>query len=332
MKSVHCVATAPRLIRRAVLAVGLAFAATAAFSQTWPARPIKIIVPFAAGGPTDVYARVIGQRLGEELGQPIVIEDKPGATGLIGTAAVRDATPDGYTLLFTSNSAHVIGPLLHKPAPFDPVTDFAPVMMVLRYPMYLLTAAKLPVNNVKEFVALAKSKPGQMSYSSVGIGSGGHLACELFNIATGIDTVHVAFKGAAPAQQALAAGQVDYMCDSVGFSQPLVDAGKLRGLAIIGPNRLAAVPDVPTVAEQGIPGVAAYIWQGIYGPKGLPPAIRDRLNTTLTRIVNEPGFKDRVAKAGYELLASSPEQMTRETVSEKAMWSRIITEKNIKAE
>ncbi|MDB5883081.1 MAG: tripartite tricarboxylate transporter substrate binding protein [Ramlibacter sp.] len=332
MKSVHCVATAPRLIRGAVLAAGLAFAASAAFSQTWPARPIRMIVPFAAGGPTDVYARIIGQRLAEELGQPVVIEDKPGATGLIGTAAVRDAAPDGYTLLFTSNSAHVIGPLLHKPAPFDPVADFAPVMMVLRYPMYLLTSAKLPVTNVKEFVALAKSKPGQMSYSSVGIGSGGHLACELFNIATGIDTVHVAFKGAAPAQQALAGGQVDYMCDSVGFSQPLVDAGKLRGLAIIGPNRLAAVPDVPTVAEQGIPGVAAYIWQGIYGPKALPPAIRDRLNTTLTRIVNEPAFKDRVAKAGYELLASSPELMTRETVAEKAMWSRIITEKNIKAE
>lgn len=332
MKATRYAATGPRMIRRAVLAVGMAITATAALSQSWPGKPIRMIVPFPAGGPTDVYARVIGQRLGEELGQPVVVENRAGATGTIGSTAVRDAAPDGHTLLFTSNSAHVIGPLLQKPAPFDPVADFTPVTMVLRYPMYLLATGKLPVTNVKEFVALAKSKPGKMSYSSVGIGSGGHLACELFNIATGIDTLHVAFKGAAPAQQALAAGQVDYMCDSVGFSQPLVDAGKLRGLAIIGPSRLAAVPDVPTVAEQGIPGVAAYIWQGVYGPKGMPVAVRDRLNATITRIINEPAFKERVAKAGYELMASSPEQLTRDMNAEKAMWSKIIAEKNIKAE
>jgi tripartite-type tricarboxylate transporter receptor subunit TctC len=325
-------ARAPRLFRRAVLALGLTLAATGALAQSWPSRPIRMIVPFPAGGPTDVYARVIGQRLSEVLGQPVVVEDKPGATGVIGTNAVRDAQPDGYTLLFTSNSAHVIGPLLHHPPTFDPVADFKPVTMVLRYPMYLLTSAKLPVNSVQELVALAKSKPGKLTYSSVGIGSGGHLACELFNQATGINTLHVAYKGAAPAQAALAAGEVDYMCDSVGFSQPLVDAGKLRGLAIIGPNRLAAVPNVPTVAEQGIPGVSAFIWQGIYGPRGLPDAVRDRLSAALVKIVNEPAFKERVDKNGYELMASTPEQLTRDTQAEKAMWSRIITEKNIKAE
>jgi len=332
MQAMRTPARAPRLLRRAVIALGLTMAVTGALAQAWPSRPIRMIVPFPAGGPTDVYARVIGQRLSEVLGQPVVVEDKPGATGVIGTNAVRDAPPDGYTLLFTSNSAHVIGPLLHNPPPFDPVSDFKPVMMVLRYPMYLLTSAKLPVTNLKEFVALAKSKPGKLSYSSVGIGSGGHLACELFNMATGINTLHVAYKGAAPAQAALAAGEVDYMCDSVGFSQPLVDAGKLRGLAIIGPKRLAAVPNVPTVAEEGIPGVSAFIWQGIYGPKGLPDAVRDRLSAALVKIVNEPAFKERVDKNGYELMASTPEQLTRDTVAEKAMWSRIITDKNIKAE
>jgi tripartite-type tricarboxylate transporter receptor subunit TctC len=324
--------TGPRLLRRAVLALGLAVAASTAMADTWPSRPIKMIVPFPAGGPTDVYARVISQRLGEILGQPVIVEDKPGATGAIGSLAVRDAAPDGYTILFTSNSAHVIGPLLHHPATFDPVGDFKPVTMVLRYPMYLLTTAKLPVKNVKEFVALAKSKPGKLTYSSVGIGSGGHLACELFNMATGIDTLHVAYKGAAPAQAALVAGEVDYMCDSVGFSQPQVDAGKLHGLAIIGPKRVPAVPNVPTVAEEGIPGVAAFIWQGVYGPKGMPDAVRDRLNAAITRIVNEPAFKARVDKDGYELVASSPEQLTRDMSAEKAMWNRIITEKNIKAE
>ena len=315
-----------------LLALSAAFSSAPVTAQTYPSKPIKIIVPFAAGGPTDVYARIIGQKLGEALGQPVIVESKPGATGLIGTAAVRDAPADGYTLLFTSNSAHVMGPLLHKPNSFDPVNDFTPVVMVLRYPMYFLTSAKVPVTSLKEFVALAKAKPGQLSYSSVGIGSGGHLACELINKAAGIETIHVAYKGAAPAQAALAAGQVDYMCDSVGFSQPLVVAGKLRGLAITAPTRSSAVPDVPTLAEQGVSGVEAYIWQAIFAPRGLPEAIRNKLNTELVRIISEPAFKERVLKAGYELIAGTPEQLTKDVSVEKGVWNRIITEKNIKAE
>ena len=315
-----------------LLALSAAFSSAPVTAQTYPSKPIKIIVPFAAGGPTDVYARIIGQKLGEALGQPVIVESKPGATGLIGTAAVRDAPADGYTLLFTSNSAHVMGPLLHKPNSFDPVNDFTPVVMVLRYPMYFLTSAKVPVTSLKEFVALAKAKPGQLSYSSVGIGSGGHLACELINKAAGIETIHVAYKGAAPAQAALAAGQVDYMCDSVGFSQPLVVAGKLRGLAITAPTRSSAVPDVPTLAEQGVSGVEAYIWQAIFAPRGLPEAIRNKLNTELVRIISEPAFKERVLKAGYELIAGTPEQLTKDVNVEKGVWNRIITEKNIKAE
>jgi tripartite-type tricarboxylate transporter receptor subunit TctC len=329
----HAIDSSARLRRFVRLAAcGLALFAGAATAQSWPTKPIKMIVPFPAGGPTDAYARLIGQKLGESLGQPVVVDNKPGATGVIGSTAVRDAAPDGYTLLFTSNSAHVIGPLLHKPNSFDPVADFTPVMMVLRYPMYLITSTKVPANNLKEFIALLKSRPGKMSYSSVGIGSGGHLACELFNIATGVDTLHVAFKGAAPAQQALAAGQVDYMCDSVGFSQPLVDAGKMKGMAIFGPKRLSAVPTVPTMSEMGVKGVDAYIWQGIYGPKGMPDAIRDRLNAAVAKIINEPSFKERVDKAGYELISSTPEQLSRDVVAEKGMWNRIITDKNIKAE
>ena len=315
-----------------LLALSAAFSSAPVTAQTYPSKPIKIIVPFAAGGPTDVYARIIGQKLGEALGQPVIVESKPGATGLIGTAAVRDAPADGYTLLFTSNSAHVMGPLLHKPNSFDPVNDFTPVVMVLRYPIYFLTSAKVPVTSLKEFVALAKAKPGQLSYSSVGIGSGGHLACELINKAAGIETIHVAYKGAAPAQAALAAGQVDYMCDSVGFSQPLVVAGKLRGLAITAPTRSSAVPDVPTLAEQGVSGVEAYIWQAIFAPRGLPEAIRNKLNTELVRIISEPAFKERVLKAGYELIAGTPEQLTKDVSVEKGVWNRIITEKNIKAE
>jgi tripartite-type tricarboxylate transporter receptor subunit TctC len=295
-----------------MITVGFVMASSAAFSQNYPSKPIKFVVPFAAGGPTDLYARVIGQKLSEAWGQPVIVENKPGATGLIGSGIVKDAAPDGYTLLFTSNSAHVIGPLLHKPASFDPVADFTPITMVLRYPMYFLVANKVPAKSLKEFVALAKAQPGKLNYSSVGIGSGGHLACELINIAAGINTVHIAYKGAAPAQAALAAGEVDFMCDSVGFSQPLVQAGKLRGLAITAPKRSPAVPDVPTVAEQGVPSVEAYIWQGLFGPKGMPDAIK--------------------TKGGSELIGSTPEQLVNDVNAEKAVWSKVIAEKNIKAE
>lgn len=315
-----------------MVAVSLAMVSGASFAQTYPTKPIKMIVPFPAGGPTDVYARIIGQKLYEAWGQPVIIDNKAGATGLIGSNIVKDAPADGYTLLFTSNSAHVIGPLLHKPNSFDPVADFTPVTMVLRYPMYFLIANKVPAKSLKEFVALAKAKPGQMSYSSVGIGSGGHLACELINIAAGIDAVHVPYKGAAPAQTALAAGEVDYLCDSVGFSQPLVQAGKMRGLAITASKRSEAVPDVPTVAEQGIPGVEAYIWSGIFGPKGMPDAIKNKLNAEVVRIMNLPTVKALVIKSGYEVIAGTSEQLIKDINAEKAGWNKIITEKNIKAE
>jgi tripartite-type tricarboxylate transporter receptor subunit TctC len=314
------------------IAIGLAMLSGTAGAQNYPNKPIKLIVPFPAGGPTDTYARVIGQKLNEAWGQPVIVENKPGATGLIGSSIVKEAPADGYTLLFTSNSAHVIGPLLRKPNSFDPVADFTPVTMALRYPMYFLTATKLPAKTLQEFIALAKQQPGTLNYSSVGIGSGGHLACELINIAAGINTVHVAYKGAAPAQTALAAGEVEFMCDSVGFSQPLVQAGKMRGLAITAPKRSPAVPDVPTVAEAGIPGVEAYIWQGVFGPKGMPDAIRSKIHKEVVRIMKLPDVKERVFKTGSEVMASSSEQFIKDINAEKAVWNKVITEKQIKAE
>lgn len=315
-----------------VIAFGLATAGAAFAQNAYPSKPIKLIVPFPAGGPTDTYARLIGKNLSEAWGQPVIVDNRPGATGIIGSTIVKDAPPDGYTLLFTSNSAHVMGPLLHKPAPFDPVADFTPITMTLRYPMYFLTSAKVPANSLKEFVSLAKKQPGKLTYSSVGIGSGGHLACELINIAAGMNTVHVPYKGAAPAQMALVSGEVDFMCDSVGFSQPMVQAGKLHGLAITAPKRSSAVPDVPTVAEQGIPGVEAYIWTGLFGPKGMPDAIKNKLNAEVVRIMNSPEIKARVIKEGSEVIAGSSEQLTKNISAEQAVWSKVIAEKNIKAE
>ncbi|MES2185041.1 MAG: tripartite tricarboxylate transporter substrate binding protein [Pseudomonadota bacterium] len=323
-----------RLFPRALLAASLLLAATAALAQAgaYPNKPIRFIVPFPAAGPTDAYARLVGKMLADDLGQPVLIDNRAGATGLIGSNLVREAPADGYTLLYTSNSAHVIGPLLQKPHSFDPVADFTPIIEPLRYPMYLITSAKLPVKNFKEFIALAKAQPGKLTYSSVGIGSGGHLACELLNSAAGLSTLHVPYKGAAPAQAALIAGETDFMCDSVGYSQPMVAAGKLNGLALTSLKRSPVVPDVPTMAEEGVKGVDAYIWQGVFGPKGLPVAVRDKLAAAIKKIMDSPEMRERVTRDGNEVVAEPPAQFAKSINAEKAVWEKIIADKNIKAE
>ena len=288
-------------------------------------------MPFPAAGPTDAYARLVGKMLQDAMGQPVVVDNRAGATGLIGSQLVKDAPPDGYTLLYTSNSAHVIGPLLQKPHSFDPVADYTPITEPLRYPMYLITATKVPANTFKEFIALAKAKPGKLTYSSVGIGSGGHLACELLNGAAGISTLHVPYKGAAPAQAALIAGETDFMCDSVGFSQPQVAAGKLKGLALTAAKRSPVVPDVPTMAEESVP-VEAYIWQGVLGPRGMPADVRDRLYAEINKIMHSPEMTERMRRDGYDLVSQPPEQFARDMNAEKAVWEKVIADKNIKPE
>jgi tripartite-type tricarboxylate transporter receptor subunit TctC len=307
-------------------------APAAGAEQSYPSRPLRVIVPFPPGGPTDLYARLIAQKLQESWGQPVLVENRAGGTGQIGTGMVMQSPADGYTLLFTSNSAHVISPLLRNPRPFDSVRDFTPVSMALKYPMYLLINPALPAKTVAEFIALAKARPGQLNYSSVGIGSGGHLACEMFNIAAGTNVMHVPYKGAAPAQAALVAGEVQMFCDSVGNSQALVNAGKMRGLAVTAPRRSSAVPEVPTMGEAGVSGMEAYIWLGLLGPAGIPPGILARLNAEVVKIMNQPEVRERVQKGGNDLVANTPEQFARDMREEQDMWARVIREKNIKAE
>ncbi|GLC97774.1 MULTISPECIES: Bug family tripartite tricarboxylate transporter substrate binding protein [Cupriavidus] len=316
---------------RALVSVAMLALTGTVSAQTYPSRPIQLIVPFSAGGPTDVYARLIGKSLGDALGQPVIVDNRPGATGLIGTKAVKDAPPDGYTLLYTSNSAHVIGPLLRKPQSFDPVLDFTPITEPLRYPMYLLTSTKLPAKTFKEFVALAKSQPGKLTYASVGTGSGSHLACELMNRAAGIQALHVPYKGAAQTGTALMSAEVDFMCDSVGNSQPMVRAGKMNGLALTSAKRLPAVPNIPTMTEQGV-AVEAYIWHGVFGPKGLPADVRKKLAVAIRSVMNSPELNARMHKEGYELVNQSPEQFAKDITSEKAVWAKLIAEKNITAD
>lgn len=316
---------------RALVSVAMLALTGTVSAQTYPSRPIQLIVPFSAGGPTDAYARLIGKSLGDALGQPVIVDNRPGATGLIGSKAVKDAPPDGYTLLYTSNSAHIIGPLLRKPQSFDPVADFTPITEPLRYPMYLLTSTKLPAKSFKEFIALAKTRPGKLSYASVGTGSGNHLACELMNQAAGIQALHVPYKGAAQTVTALMSGEVDFMCDSVGNSQPMVKAGKMNGLALTSAKRLPAVPNIPTMTEQGVP-VEAYIWHGIFGPKGLPVDVRNKLAVAIRSVMSRPELNARMHMEGYERINQAPEQFTKDIAAEKAIWAKLIAEKNITAD
>ena len=303
------------------------------FAQTtYPNRPIKVIVPFPPGGPTDNYARLLSAKMAESFKQPVLVENKAGGTGLPGTLAVMNAPADGYTLLFTSNSAHVISPLLRQPIPYDSVKDFSPISMVLKYPMYLLVNPNLGLKSLPEFIQYAKNNPNKLNYSSVGIGSGGHLACELFNSAAGTSIVHVPYKGAAPAQAALIAGETQMFCDSVGNSQGMVNIGKMQGLALFSDKRSSAAPTVPTMGEMGLQDMAAYIWLGLLAPPNLPKEIQNKLSAEVMRIMNTPEVSSMVLKGGSDLVANTPSQFSQNMLDEKELWAKVIREKNIKPE
>lgn len=298
----------------------------------YPSRPIHIVVPYTPGGQTDAYARLIAQGLNVAWGQPVVVENRAGANGLIGTNYVKHSTPDGYTLLFTANSAHTIGPLLRDPRPFDSVNDFTPVAIAVTYPMYLLIDQRIPARTVQEFVAYARARPGQLNYSSAGTGSGGHIACELFSDAAGIGAQHVPYKGSAPAQMALMSGEVQMFCDSVGNSQALVKEGKMRGLSITAPNRLRAAPEIPTMAEAGMPGVDVSIWLGLLGPRDMPAAIANKLNAEIAHIMQTPEVQQRTLKEGTESASVTTEQFSTTMREEQERYGKVIREKQIKAE
>jgi len=317
-----------------LLSLSFAFSAlpVQAADNTYPNRPIKVIVPFPPGGPTDNYARLIASKMQEDFKQPVIVENRAGGTGAPGTLAVMNAPADGYTLLFTSNSAHLIGPLLKSPVPYDSVKDFTPLSMVIKYPMYLLVNPALPAKTIPEFIQYAKNKSNQLNYSSVGIGSGGHLACELFNIAAGTNVVHVPYKGAAPAQAALIGGETQMFCDSVGNSQGMVNAGKMRGLALFADKRSSVVPEVPTMGEMGLPGLAAYIWLGMLAPPNMPNDIQIKLTNELVKIMAMPEVSAFALKGGNDIVANTSAQFGQMMREEKEIWLKVIREKNIKAE
>jgi len=322
-----------RQVIRAFIASGAAASwPTFARADTWPAKPIRMIVPFPPGSSPDLIARIVTEKLATVLGQPVVIENRPGAGGNIGTGAVAKAAPDGYTLLFTINGPLVTAPSLYRHLSYDPVKQLAPVTLVATSPNVLVVDARLPVHTLREFVALAKSKPGALNYGSVGNGSAAHLAMEQLKAMAGIDLQHVPYPGFPQITTAMVGGQVQAGFMVPAIAMPMVNAGKLRILAVTSTGRTSLLPSIPTVAESGYPGFEAISWQAILAPAGTPAPIIDRLYRELVRIIGSDDVREKM-RAQYFVPAGTAPASLRETMaSEKVRWDKVIRAAGVQPE
>ena len=310
-------------LRPFITLILIAFAALPAWSQSYPSHPVRIIVPFAAGGPADIYARVVGQRLQEALGQAFVVEDRPGGGSVVGTDAVAKSAPDGYTLLMMSNT-HTVNESLISNKPFQLLRDFLPVAPVNYSDLVLVVHPSVPANTLKELIALAKSKPRVLNYASSGPGTPYHMAGELFKAMAGLDIVHVPYKGSSGARTDILGGQVQMMFDAITTMAPNVRAGKLKALGTTGKVRSPVLPEVPTVAEAGVPGYEAVIWLGIMAPAGTPKPIVERLNAEIRKIVHSPEIKEAWAKQGAAPMNMSTEEFGQYLREDIAKWANIV--------
>jgi tripartite-type tricarboxylate transporter receptor subunit TctC len=305
-----------------VAAASLALA-TGANAEDWPTRPLTMVNPFAAGGPNDVPARLFAQRMGEILGQPIVLENVGGAGGMSGADRVAKATPDGYTFLLGTVGTQAQNQTLFKKPAYNSVTDFVPVALMLEAPLVLVARKDLPVNNMKEFVAYSKANQERMQFASAGTGSAIHLGCALVNMVAGLDIVHVPFRGANPAMQDLMSGRVDYLCDIITTAKPQIDAGTVKAIAILTKERSRVLPNVPTAIEQGF-DVEAYTWNAFFLPKGTPEAIVRKLNQATRDAMNTKALRDKLESAGLNLVSddrTTPEYLAKFVQSEIAKWA-----------
>jgi tripartite-type tricarboxylate transporter receptor subunit TctC len=313
-----------RILQCAALLAVLALTATGAAAQTYPTKPIRLVVPFPAGGTTDILAREVGQRLSTSLGQPVVIDNRPGAAGNIGSELVAKSAPDGYTLLMATVGTHAINPSLYAKLPYDHVADFAPVILVASVPNVLEVTPSLPVNSVADLIKLAKEKPGQINFASSGSGTSIHLSGELFKTMAGVDMTHVPYKGSAPALADLIGGQVQVMFDNLPSSLPQIKAGKLRAIAVTSAQRAPALPNVPTIAESGLPGFEASSWFGVVAPAGTPPAIVARLNADLNLWLQTPDAREKLLAQGAAAAGGSPEQFATHIRAETEKWAKVV--------
>jgi len=307
------------------VAVGALFVlSTSAFAQSYPSRPITMVVPFAAGGPTDVLGRVMAQRMGEVLGQQVIIENIGGAGGMTGSNRVKSAKPDGYTMVVGTVGTHAQNQTLYKKPLYNSVTQFTPVALIAEVPIVLIVRKDLPVKDFKEFVAYAKANQGKMQFGSAGAGSATHLGCVVLNSALGINPTHVPYRGTGPAMQDLVAGRIDYLCEIISTAKPQIDGDKVKALAILTKERSPVLPNLPTALEQGTEGVEAYTWNAIFLPKGVPADIVKKLNEAAVAAMNTPAVKDRLQALGAIIVAPdrrSPEYLGNFVKREIAKWA-----------
>ena len=313
-----------------LIGLALALVASLALAQSYPNRPVRIVAPFAPGGLADVLARALGDRLQKQLGQAFVVENRPGAGGNIGAEVVARSEPDGYTLLMSSAGIMTINQFLYEPMPFDPASAFAPVSIVADMPMLLVVRSALPARDVREFMALANSTPGGLFYGSPGHGTTGHLGMELFMHATGIKLQHVPYKSAAEAVQAAIAGQTQAMFDNPPTVMAQIKAGGLRALGVAARNRLAQLPDVPTIAESGVRGFEASSWFGLVVPARTPRAIVERLATETAKALGDHEMQARFGALGARLVGDTPEEFAKRIAAERARWREVIRAAGIK--
>ena len=309
--------------RPALAALTMLFIATEAPAQTYPTKSVRLVVPFPSGGPADMLARLLSEKLTDRWGQTVVIENIAGASGNIGADAISRAPPDGYALLLNASS-HVINPLMFAKLPFDAFKDFTPITQVASYQHMFVVHPSLPVKNVLEFVALARSKPGQLTVGNSGVGTPGHLAAELFKITTGIDIISVSYKGSAPATNDLLGGQVNAMFNNPVNTLPFTNAGKMRVIGVTSKLRLAVAPDVPTVAESGYPGFEAGTWFGLYGPAGVPPAVVAKIHEDAVRALQLPDVRQKLGALAWDIIGNTPAEFAAVMKSDYETWAKVI--------
>ena len=308
----------------AIAALAVTVVPMTSAAQAYPTKPIRLVVAFPAGGSTDIIARLVAQRLGERLGQQVIVDNRGGAGGTIGTEIVARAAPDGHTLTMGTTSTHVIAPAAYAKVNYDPVKDFSPITLVASTPYLLVLHPGVKANNLKEFVALAKSQPGKMNFASAGTGSTTQLAMEMLKIAAGIDIVHVPYGGNGPAGTATLGGQVQALFGSMPAVLPHAQAGRLRPIAVGTATRSPALPNVPTVAESGYPGFEVSLWLGFFAPKGTPQPVLNRLQKELTEIANNPEMKAQFEKNGASSVTNTPAEMNALMKTELEKYSKVV--------
>jgi tripartite-type tricarboxylate transporter receptor subunit TctC len=320
------------MLNRIAAALALVVAAGAAFAQAYPAKPIRIIVPFAAGGTSDILARAIGPKLTAAWGQPVVIENKTGANGNVGAEFVVRSAPDGYTMLLSDVGALAISPSVYPSLPFDPIKDFAPVIMISYSPHVLAVHPSVPANSIKELIAFAKANPGKLNFANSGTGGAPHLAGVDFAQRADIKWTYIQYKGGSAATTDVVAGVSNVLFNGMLATYPSVKGGRLRGLAVTSAERAASAPDLPTVAESGMPGFVTGSYQGLLAAAGTPREVVAKLNAELSRALSTPEIKDMLAKQGTEVRAGTPEALGTFIAAEKARWATVVRDAGIKAD